>query len=289
MERNGKSVQSLFQYSDYRLFLRDYYAWAKANKKGFSHRYFLTKAGMSGPTYLKRVMEGQHDLTDRSIPKFTAALELNEAEAEFFRHLVYFNQARTVAEKDKHFHRLMALKSPNAEQMLEKAQYEYYRDWFNIAIREMLAIVPFTGSNYADLAKRLAPPLLPKKVKRAIALLLELGLIQRGEDGRYRATTAFVRTDPGVQSLLLPKFHQAMAHLAEEAVARFSKQERYFSGTTVSLSEPTYQRITGLIQQTQQEIVKLVGDDPGPDRVYHLNMQLFPLTSPPPRRGRRKK
>jgi uncharacterized protein (TIGR02147 family) len=282
-------VQPIFQYSDFRVFLRDYYAWAKTNKKGFSHRYFLAKAGMSGPTYLKRVMEGQHDLTENSIPKFTSALELGEAEAEFFRHLVYFNQARTVTEKDRFFHRLMALKSPHAEHTLEKAQYEYYRDWYNVAIREMLAIIPFTGDNYADLAKRLAPNLLPKKVKQAIQLLQQLHLIECGADGRYRATTAFVTSDPGVQSLLLPKFHQAMAHLAEEAIMRFPKQERYFNGTTISLSEPTYLRITEVIRETQKEIVRLVGDDPGPDRVYHLNMQLFPLTSTPPRRGRKKK
>jgi uncharacterized protein (TIGR02147 family) len=282
-------VKSIFDYSDYRLYLQDYYAWAKTAKKGFSHRYFLQKAGMSGPTYLKRVMEGQHDLTEKSIPKFALALELNQAESEFFGHLVHFNQARTLDEKDAHFQSLMALKSPHAQHTLEKAQYDYYRDWYNVAIREMLATVSFNGSNYRDLAKRLAPAILPKKVKRAIALLEELGLIRKGPDGLYRAETAFVMTDPGIQSLLIPKYHQTMARLAEEAVARFSKQERFFNGTTVSLSESTYHHVTEVILKTQQEILKLVGEDSSPDRVYHLNMQLFPLTSPAPRRGRRKK
>lgn len=244
---------------------------------------------MSGPTYLKRVMEGQHDLTEKSIPKFAAALELNTAETEFFAQLVHFNQARTLSEKDARFQSLMALKSPHAQQTLEKAQYEYYRDWYNVAIREMLATIPFNGSNYRDLAKRLAPSVLPKKIKRSIALLEELGLIAKGPDGLYRAKTPFVVTDPGIQSLLIPKFHQTMARLAEEAVSRFTKQERFFNGTTVSLSETTYHRVTEVILKTQQEILKLVGEDSSPDRVYHLNMQLFPLTAPAPRRGRRKK
>lgn len=282
-------MQSIFHYSDYRVYLREYYAWAKSHQKGFSHRYFLAKAGMSGPTYLKRVMEGRHDLTEKSIPKFASALELGTEEAEYFHLLVLFNQSQSVEEKDRFFHRLIALKSPHAEHTLEHRQYDYYRDWFNVAIREMLAIVPFYGDNYGDIAKRLSPPLLPKKVKKAVALLEELGLILKGEDGRYRATSAFVRAESGVQSLLIPKFHQAMAKLAEEAVARYSRQERYFNGTTISLSHPTYERITELIQRTQKEIIQLVGNDPDPDRVYHLNMQLFPLTSPPPKRGRRKK
>ncbi len=282
-------MKPIFEYSDYRQYLQDYYAWAKTHQRGFSHRAFLQKAGMSGPTYLKRVMEGQHDLTENSIPKFTKALGLNPTESEFFAALVHFNQARTLEDKDTQFHRVMALKSPHALHTLEKAQYEYYRDWYNVAIREMLATVAFDGENYTELSKRLSPPVLPKKVRRAIALLEELGLIRRDAAGKYHAVSAFVLTDPGIQSLLIPKFHQAMARLAEEAIARFPKQERFFSGTTVSISETTYAKITEVIGHTQQEILKLVGDDPGPERVYHLNMQLFPLTSPPPRRGRRKK
>lgn len=282
-------MKSIFEYSDYRQFLQDFYAWAKTHRKGFSHRYFLQKAGMSGPTYLKRVMEGQHDLTEKSIPKFAAALELNATETDFFRALVHFNQARTLEEKDLQFHRVIALKSPHSQHTLEKSQYEYYRDWYNVAIREMLATIPFDGSNYADLAKRLSPAILPKKVKRAISLLEELGLIRQDATGRYHVVSAFVLSDPGVQSLLIPKFHQVMARLAEEAISRFPKQERFFNGTTVSLSETTYDRVTEIMTHAQQDILKLVGEDSNPDRVYHLNMQLFPLTSPPPRRGRRKK
>ena len=243
---------------------------------------------MSGPTYLKRVMEGQHDLTDSSIAKFSQALELNSLEAEFFSCLVHFNQARTLDEKDRHFHRLMALKSPHSEHVLEQSQYEYYRDWFNIALREMLAFTPYNGDP-AELAKKLSPPVLPKKVKRAMELLESLGLISRGDDGYYRTTDNFILTQPGIESLLLPKFHQSMARLAQEAITRFPKSERYFSGSTVSISEPTYEAIIEIIRSARKDILKRVADDPEPNRVYHLNMQLFPLTALPPKRGRKKK
>ena len=77
-----KTLKSIFDYTDYRKYLLDYYAWAKANKRGFSHRAFMAKTGMSGPNYFKRVMEGVHDLTEHSIPKFSQALELSGAEAD---------------------------------------------------------------------------------------------------------------------------------------------------------------------------------------------------------------
>jgi hypothetical protein len=47
----------------------------------------------------------------------------------------------------------------------------------------------------------------------------------------------------------------------------------------VSLSERTYKEIIELIRATRKEALRKVGEDASPDRVYHLNMQLFPLTS----------
>lgn len=283
-------LKSVFHYTDYRKFLREYYEWAKANRKGFSHRAFMSKAGMSGPNYFKRVMEGVHNLTDNSIPKFAAALGFNEPEAHYFRHLVYFNQAATLEEKDRWFGVIMDLKAPHSHYVLEKAQYDYYKDWFNIAIREMLSFFPYDGDSpgmAAEMGRRLAPPVPPKKVKKAIALLADLGLIARKEDGAWQAASTFIHTDPDVQSLLIPKFHQSMTRLAEEAITRFPKDERYFSSSTVSLSGKTYNDIIELIRGTRKEVLKKVGEDPSPDRVYHLNMQLFPLTSGVAKRKRR--
>lgn len=279
-------LKSVFHYTDYRKYLREFYDWAKANQKGFSHRAFMAKTGMSGPNYFKRVMEGVHNLTDNSIPKFAAALALNETETQYFRHLVYFNQASSLEEKDRWFGVLMDLKAPHSHYVLEKAQYDYYKDWFNIAVREMLSFFPYRD-NPGEMGKRLAPPVPPKKVKRAIELLTELGLVARKEDGSYQATSTFIHTDPDVQSLLVPKFHQSMTRLAEEAITRFPRDERYFSSSTVSLSEKTYHEIIELIRSTRKEVLRKVGEDPTPERVYHLNMQLFPLTTGSARRKRR--
>ncbi|MEO7425413.1 MAG: TIGR02147 family protein [Fibrobacteria bacterium] len=283
----SKSIlKSIFDYTDYRRYLREYYAWAKTNQRGFSHRAFMAKTGMSGPNYFKRVMDGVHNLTENSIPKFASALGLTESEGNYFKYLVRFNQAETLEEKDRCFGLLMDLKTPHAHYVLEKAQYDYYKDWHNVAIREMLAFFTYRD-NAAEMGKRLAPAVPPKKVKQSIELLLSLGLIEKAEDGSYRAASKFILTDPDVQSLFIPKFHQAMTRLAEEAITRFSKEERHFSSSTVSLSERTYKEIIELIRATRKEVLRKVGEDQEPDRVYHLNIQLFPLTTPPARKGRK--
>lgn len=280
-------MPSIYDYTDYRLYLQDYYAWAKRHKPGFSHRSFLASAGMSGPTYLKRVMEGKHDLTRTSTEKFAKALELATDEAAYFQALVGFNQASTPAAKDQHFRTLMGLLPARSQATLERSQYDYYQNWYNIAIREMLAFLPYRN-NAAEFARRLTPPVPPGKVKKAIALLRDLGLLADGPDG-LRASKALLKTDPSMESLFLPRFHASMAKLGLEAIDRFHKSERYFSGTTVSISPATYDVIVEKIRALRREILEHVQADPSPDRVYHLNMQFFPLSSGPRKRGRKKK
>lgn len=47
----------VFEYLDYRAFLRDYYAERKQSR-GLSFRSFSKRAGLGSPNYLKLVMEG---------------------------------------------------------------------------------------------------------------------------------------------------------------------------------------------------------------------------------------
>jgi len=55
----------------------------------------------------------------------------------------------------------------------------------------------------------------------------------------------------------------------------------------VSISERTYKEITEVINATRKEVLRKVGEDQEPGRVYHLNMQLFPLTTATSKRKRK--
>src|SRR3954469_6473209 len=89
----------VFEYSNYRSFLRDLYEFEKAAHRKFSFRYFSKQAGFSSPNFLKLVIEGKRNLSIESIARFAKALKLNKEEATFFRALVLFNQASTTEER----------------------------------------------------------------------------------------------------------------------------------------------------------------------------------------------
>jgi uncharacterized protein (TIGR02147 family) len=52
----------VFDYRDYRAYLRDVYQSRKSSEYGFSYRAFAKRAGLSAPNYLKLVAEGQRNL-----------------------------------------------------------------------------------------------------------------------------------------------------------------------------------------------------------------------------------
>src|SRR5262245_37889503 len=102
---------SIFEYDNYRQYLKDFYAANKAVNKDFSFRFFARLAGFKAGNVLKRVMDGQRNLAAYSIDKFARALKLNKEETQFFYHLVLLNQAATIDEKRAHAERILRLRN----------------------------------------------------------------------------------------------------------------------------------------------------------------------------------
>src|SRR5438045_8662218 len=94
---------NLFEYEDYRKYLKDLYDFQKKNRRSFSFRFFSHHAGFTSPNYLKLVMDGARNLTEESIQKFANGFKLNQQETDFFKNLVFFTQAKTSEEKSRYY------------------------------------------------------------------------------------------------------------------------------------------------------------------------------------------
>ena len=69
--------------------------------------------------------------------------------------------------------------------------------------------------------------------------------------------------------------------LARMSVDKFPRSQRSLSTLTVSVSQKGYERIRDKIDQFRREILSMVNEeDEDIDRVYHLNLHLFPVTRP---------
>jgi uncharacterized protein (TIGR02147 family) len=270
-------MKAIFEYFDYRAFLRDYYAKNKSENRYFSYRFFARKAGIKSPVFYKEVAEGKKKLSPAMIEKFCSALHLNEKEATYFKYLVLFDQATTAKEKQEHYVVLRAMENVKSEKALNADQYDYFGTWHNVVIRELVTLFDFKD-NFKLLATTVLPPIKTREAAASVELLLKLGLIKKRPDGTYEQVDTAITAASGVASLAIRQFNKTMAVHAVAAIENLVKTERSISGITVGISQGMYDIINAEIAAFKDRIVTLVSRDENCERVYQLNMQFFPVS-----------
>jgi uncharacterized protein (TIGR02147 family) len=273
---NKQKSVSIYDYTDYRLYLRDYYDEQKVKNPAFSYRYFARKAGFNSSGLYKDIVDGRTGITRSLILRFATAMKLSPKQQEYFETMVYFNEAKTVEEKKLYFERLMKYHNSKAFRV-DASQYEYYSKWYYIAVRELLAIGNFKD-DYAAFAQTLNPTIRPKQARKAIEVLKKLGLIQKDKNGYYRSIDKILTTGSDVKSLAIANFQKSMMDMAKEAIDRHPAHHRNISTVTFSVSKDTYNDIKAELDASRKRILGMLDRSENEDRVCQLNMQLFPLT-----------
>lgn len=270
-------MKAIFEYFDYRAFLRDYYAENKSQNRYFSYRFFARKAGIKSPVFFKEIAEGKKKLSSGMIEKFSSALHFNEKEATYFKYLVLFDQAKSGKEKQEHYVVLRSMENLKSEKALNADQYNYFSTWHNVVIRELATLFDFKD-NFKLLAAMVLPPIKTREATASVELLLKLGLIKKQPDGTYVQIDTAITVESGVASLAIRQFNKAMAMHAAAAIENLIKTERTISGITVGISMGMYDIINAEIAAFKDRIVTLVSRDENCERVYQLNMQFFPMS-----------
>src|SRR5579885_1151213 len=199
----------VFQYKDYRQFLRDWHDCEKERRSSFSLRAFSLRAGFSSPNFFKLVMDVDRNLTEYSLSKFMKGLGLNKQEQEFFRNLVFFNQASSHEKRDYFYRKLLQSRRFNQLKPLEKSQYEFYSAWYYPVVRELLVSKHCDGTP-EWIAKHIKPSISVEQAERAISVLERLGMIERTGPRRWKQTNSLVSTGPEVASVILMNYHQSL-------------------------------------------------------------------------------
>jgi uncharacterized protein (TIGR02147 family) len=267
----------IFAYSDYRKYLHDFYEAEKKRNRHFSHRYIAQKVGFNSSGFFSKILQGTTNISNELALKFAEFCKLKKSEADYFGLLVLYNQAKSHADKKRWFEKILVF-SKSKVKIVEISQYEFFEKWYYVAIRELLAFYKFDG-DFKELAKNVDPPISPSQAKKAIGLLLRLGLIKKDVDGIYSQTDALISTGYDAKTVAINNFQLATLDLAKESIDRFSKEERDISTLTLSFSGPTYQVLGEKLKTFRREMLELVKNDTNPiDRVYQINFQIFPLS-----------
>jgi len=275
--RMEKNKINIFEYQDFRLYLKDYYEFQKKSKKYFSYRYFSQKAGINASAFLYYIIQGKRNLTKSSIAKISLVIGHSKEEDEYFENLVFFNQAKTIVEKTRYYSRIVECRRPLDATIIEKTRYEFYSKWYYSIIREVVTQFDFKD-DYAALGHMLVPTISEKEARESIALLERLGFLEKDARGLFHQTDPVITVKPDrTENFIIEKFQMEMLKLAIESYDNFERADRMSASTTFSISKQTYDLFTMKTREFRKELLEIARLDDAADSVYQFTFNLFPV------------
>jgi uncharacterized protein (TIGR02147 family) len=269
---------NIFDYQNYRHYLRDYYNDQKSEKRYFSYRYFSKKAGINASAFLYYVITGKRNLTKKSIDKISAAIGHSKEENDYFGNLVFFNQAKTIAEKTLYYSRIVECRKPFDIKVIDKDRFEFYSKWYHSVIREVVTMLDF-NDDFAALAGSLCPPISVSDAHDSVKLLVRLGFIERKGKGRYTQTDNVIGVkSSGADAFVIEKFQAEMLGMAIRAFDETPRNDRMSASTTISISKETFDLLRMKTREFRKEILAIARLDNTPDRVFQFTFNLFPMS-----------
>ncbi len=273
----GPSV-CVFDFLDFRAYLRAYYEAAKKRRGGYSFRTFAKRAGLKSPNFLKLVMDGQRNLGADSVARFAEALDLQGEEQEFFADLVAFAQADNNPEKHRVFERIAASRRFRNARRIDSMVHEYLSHWYHPVIRELVARRDF-DRDPRWIASTLRPEISPRQAAQSLSLLLELGLVrEHAETGKLELHNPTLTTEHEVTSLGAANFHRQMMERASDSIDTVPAALRDLAALTVCVTPNVAGEVKRRIHQFREALTELCDAEAEGNIVYQLNVQWFPLT-----------
>ncbi len=272
-------IPSVFGFLDYRAFLEAWFQGKQRSNPRYSHRAFARRAGQKSPSLLLHVIQGKRNLTEATQQSFCEAMQLSEAERSFFAALVDLDQARSDEARNDAWTRISAQRRFRDARRIEGAAFDYLSHWYIPAIRELAAREDFQ-SDPRWIARALTPRIKVSEASSAVATLLQLGLLEETEQGLSPAD-ATVATAPEIEGLAVHNYHRGMIARSAEAISGTMPDERHMLGLTVGIPLELVARLKQELNGYQARLLDLCDAADGVERVYQLNLHLFPLTSAP--------
>ena len=281
-ETQAKSKQevSIFDYLDYRQFLRDWLEQAK-QAYNFSYRFFSRKAGLRSPSVYKFVMDGDRNLTESSIKKFIRGLTLDRPEAEYFTNLVFFNQATSHDEKNSFYRKLVCSQEYHRLQPVARYQYDYYSTWYHPVVRE-LAISPEYDGTHEWIARRIKPSISSGQVAESLELLERMEFIKRTSDKesvKWEQSSPLVTSGQDASHIPLFNYYHSILELMRNRMTEVKPDQRDISALTLGIKCSDIPILKKKIEEFRGEILKLVSSVTEPEEVVLLSLQLLPVTA----------
>lgn len=282
-----KVAPILADYSDFRLYLRDVYEFRRITEgtglRPYSYSTFSAAADIKSPNYLKLIIEGRRNLSNDMIGRFARALRLNKAETEEFRVLVQYGQANETIERNQFLKELVDLRAKRSVESGEisaqaVAKMPGWIEWVLYSMAEQSG-VDFEPERLQKLFRSKAST---DDIATSLKKLISSGDLSKDiVTGEIRKGRDLIESPQDLPVALIRKLQAELIYLGIESLFRDSPKDREFGAMTVAMTEDEFQRVRFEFRQMRKRLLSdllLKRKSTKGERVYQLNVQLFPIT-----------
>ncbi|WP_374075616.1 TIGR02147 family protein [Bdellovibrio bacteriovorus] len=269
-----KKSLDLFDYHDYREFLRDWFDHARESQS-LSLRDIAETCDLS-TGYLPMILSGKRNLSEKSLNKLQQVLKLNQEELNYFRALLKLSDGTTSKERLQAFDDIRKSRSFRQKSSKELEVFRYLSSWLNVVIREMAYRRDFEASP-EWIQARLVQKVSVKEIESSLQFLFDQGFLVKTENGQIVQAEKQLDCFSGVYRLSLGEFHKQMFGLASQSIDLTPRDQRNLLGHTFVVPENQIESLRRLLDETQRKVAELSSGFHEAGPVYHVILSTFPV------------
>ncbi len=273
-------------YTDFRFYLKDCYEFKKLTLstpvRDYSYAAFSAAADIKSPNYLKMIIDGQRNLSDEMVTKFSRALQLSKEEAMEFACLVHYGQAKDPLERNRCLKVLAEMRVKkqlkNGEinpEVLEKVPS--WVTWVLYALADQKGVT----FEITQLREVLRGRVSNEEIEKALASLVASGDLTFDENKKVRKGRKLMQGSADVPPAMVRKLQAELIYLGMESLFQDDPTEREFGAFTMALTQEEFEQVKFEVRQLRKRLYaeySVRREQSQGDRVYQLNFQLFPVT-----------
>lgn len=281
------TAPALGEYTDFRQYLQDVYHYRRQSestkRRPYSYSTFSAAADIKSPNYLKLIIDGKRNLSEDMTTRFAKALKLNRQDTDEFRTLVRYGQANEPIERNQFLKELADLRARKAFATgeINQKSWEKVPGWIGWVLYAMAEQnnVDFDPLSLQRLFRAKASA---DDIKESLQKLFDSGELARDQKtGQVNKGRDLIESPQDLPVALIRKLQAELIYLGIESLFRDSPKEREFGAMTVAMTEDEFSQVRFELRQLrkrlQRDILVKRKASKG-DRVYQLNIQLFPVT-----------
>lgn len=288
ISNSSLTMPDISDYMNYRQFLKDFYQFkrrlSKDDLRPYSYGTFSAAANIRSPNYLKMIIEGKRNLSLDMVGKFGKALGLTKIQIEEFKLLVQFTQSSDPGERNLFLKKLSEHRVTGQLKAgeIDRKAWEKVPNWVAWIIYAMIDQegVRFDVKTLKELLRGKAGE---NEIEQALDILKSSGEVSvDAVTGELKKARNLTDNADEVPVALVRKLQAQLMYLGLESLYQDSPTEREFGTLTLSLTQPEFEELKFKLRQMRKSMHKdnsIARMNSKGDRVYQLNIQLFPVSN----------